>query len=893
METVESSRQSRASRQTLEKAEIINLRNIKKIDYVRISTNLEEFDRVLGGGVVAGSLVLVSGDPGIGKCIAGSTRILNPVSGEFLQITDWEKTLRPILALDNKTNRLRPRPVSAFHNQGIRPVVELKTRLGRTLRCTLNHPMLTPNGWHPVSKLSAGTRIATPRGLPFFGKESMVEHEVKLIAYILSDGSAQSSTSVTTALPEIADDLKDVANKFGMVLRVYNKKHNLAKQYRFVLPHGQRAAARTKIKTALWKVHDQVGIRWQAWARAAQVNYSKLNTWRRGEAAPSQAELQRLAEAVGVPISMLAAKARNQAEMTSPVARFLSSVGLRMVTAKNKSVPDCVFRLPKHQLALFLKVLFSCDGSVYVTKNSTPALSYSTISHRLAQDIQHLLLRFNFITKLRTKSQQVNGSYYQAYELQMLGLASVQLFLHEIGIWGREKAKVKIKQLSVPVLPSTHFDTIPTGPVFWEHLQEVTGGISLRLVSRQAGVTIRYRRQDRPLARTTVAAISRVYPSPYLKSLVLGDVYWDEIESITLVGKERVYDLTVSGEVNFVANDLIIHNSTLLTQLALNIEGGLYVAGEESARQIKMRVDRIRPGADLSVLNETDVDVIIGAIKQNSWSLVIVDSIQTLETSDLESVAGSVGQVRECAHRLQKVAKALHIPIFLVGHVTKEGNLAGPKTLEHVVDVVLSLEGEQGNIFRVLRSTKNRFGPTDEVGIFEMEGAGLIQVKNPSKLFLEQKVDGPGSAVVVTASGRRPILVEIQALVTKSFLPMPRRTGSGIDNNRLQLLVAVLSKRLTLPLFDKDIFVNVTGGLRLDEPAIDLGICMAIISSLKDQTIRPKTIFLGEVGLLGELRAVVQIDSRIKEARKLGFKTIISSQNAKNLAQVLRVAFSG
>lgn len=349
----------------------------------------------------------------------------------------------------------------------------------------------------------------------------------------------------------------------------------------------------------------------------------------------------------------------------------------------------------------------------------------------------------------------------------------------------------------------------------------------------------------------------------------------------------------VAGSLVLVSGDPGIGKSTLLTQLALNIEGGLYVAGEESARQIKIRVDRICPGADLSVLNETDVDVIIGAIEQNSWSLVIVDSIQTLQTLDLESVAGSVGQVRECAHRLQKVAKVLHIPIFLVGHVTKEGNLAGPKTLEHVVDVVLSLEGEQSNIFRVLRSTKNRFGPTDEVGIFEMEGAGLIQVKNPSKLFLEAKVDAPGSAVVVTASGKRPILVEIQALVTKSFLPIPRRTGSGIDNNRLGLLVAVLSKRLDLSLFDKDIYVNVTGGLRLDEPAIDLGICMAIISSLKDQTVRPKTVFLGEVGLLGELRGVVQIDNRIKEAKKLGFQTVISSQNAKNLAQALKVAFGG
>lgn len=345
----------------------------------------------------------------------------------------------------------------------------------------------------------------------------------------------------------------------------------------------------------------------------------------------------------------------------------------------------------------------------------------------------------------------------------------------------------------------------------------------------------------------------------------------------------------VAGSLILVSGDPGIGKSTLLTQLALNVKNSLYVAGEESARQIKIRVDRINPKANLMVLNETDVDLISEAIRAQKPSLVIVDSIQTLETSDLESISGSVGQVRESAHRLQRLAKDLHIPIFLVGHVTKEGNIAGPKTLEHVVDVVLSLEGDPSNMFRVLRSTKNRFGPTDEVGIFEMEDKGMIEVKNPSKLFLDQKVNAPGSAVVAVLSGIRPLLVEIQALVTKSSLPVPRRTGSGVDNNRLQLLVAVLQKRLGLTLFDQDIFVNVTGGLKIFEPAADLGICMAIISSFKDKVIKEKTILIGEVGLLGELRVVRQIEKRAMEAKKLGFSTVISPNNAKNLSQAVRL----
>jgi DNA repair protein RadA/Sms len=370
----------------------------------------------------------------------------------------------------------------------------------------------------------------------------------------------------------------------------------------------------------------------------------------------------------------------------------------------------------------------------------------------------------------------------------------------------------------------------------------------------------------------------------------------------------------VRGSLVLVSGDPGIGKSTLLTQLALNAESKsqivnrkssendtrstvndqrcLYVAGEESAHQIKLRADRIRKNADLSVLNETDVDQIIDSIKQYHPSLVIVDSIQTLETLDLTSGAGSIGQVRECTYRLQKTAKGLHIPIFLVGHVTKEGSIAGPKTLEHMVDVVLSMEGDPSTSFRILRSSKNRFGSVDEVGVFEMEEGGLKEVLNPSAMFLEQRVSAPGSAVAAIIGGIRPILVEIQALVTKSYLPSPRRVGTGIDNNRLQLLIAVLIKRLGLPLYDQDVFVNVTGGLKVSEPAVDLAICLSVISSFKDIKIDQKTVLVGEVGLLGELRPVKFLEKRQKEAKKLGFTKIISPENAKSLSDATKLALN-
>lgn len=344
----------------------------------------------------------------------------------------------------------------------------------------------------------------------------------------------------------------------------------------------------------------------------------------------------------------------------------------------------------------------------------------------------------------------------------------------------------------------------------------------------------------------------------------------------------------VKGSLVLVSGDPGIGKSTLLTHLAINVANVLYVAGEESPSQIKLRVDRINPQTKLAILSETDVDVTVATIKGLNPSLVIIDSIQTLQTSDLSSVAGSVGQVRECAYRLQRLAKETHIPIFLVGHVTKEGAVAGPKTLEHLVDVVLSLEGDQTSQFRILRGNKNRFGPTDEVGVFEMLERGMEEVKNPSKLFLESKQNAPGSVVTAIITGLRPLLVEIQALVVKTSLSFGRRVTLGIDNNRLQLLVAVLQKRLNLPLFQYDIFVNVTGGLRISEPAADLAIILSLASSLKDQVIPQKTVFIGEVGLLGEIRPVKSLDKRIAEAKKLGFTRVISSKNAKNISEIIK-----
>jgi DNA repair protein RadA/Sms len=303
----------------------------------------------------------------------------------------------------------------------------------------------------------------------------------------------------------------------------------------------------------------------------------------------------------------------------------------------------------------------------------------------------------------------------------------------------------------------------------------------------------------------------------------------------------------------------------------------LYVSAEESAQQIKLRADRLGVDADqLWVLSETNLAEIVEAAEAQKPGLLIVDSIQTVYLDEITSAAGSVSQVRECTARLIQWAKPRNVPVFIIGHVTKEGTIAGPRVLEHMVDAVLYLEGDRYHQYRILRGVKNRFGSTDEVGVFEMADAGLREVRNPSEAFLEERRgDSTGSTVAVTMEGTRPILVEVQALTTSTVFGLPRRSANGLDASRLQLLVAVLQKRVGLSLGGQDIFANVVGGLKIAEPAVDLAVALAVASSFKERQVEPTTVAVGEVGLSGELRSVNQLDRRVNEAQRLGFKRVI------------------
>lgn len=346
----------------------------------------------------------------------------------------------------------------------------------------------------------------------------------------------------------------------------------------------------------------------------------------------------------------------------------------------------------------------------------------------------------------------------------------------------------------------------------------------------------------------------------------------------------------VSGSLVLIGGDPGIGKSTLLLQaadhLARSGEPVLYVSAEESPQQIKLRGNRMGANAPtLYLLAETSLERIIAHIGALKPRAVVVDSIQTVFTSTLESAAGSVSQVRESAGRLMLLAKGSNIPIFLVGHVTKDGSLAGPRVLEHLVDTVLYFEGDAGHPFRILRAVKNRFGSTNEIGVFEMKSEGLLPVMNPSELFLAERPLGvAGSVVVAAMEGSRPLLVELQALVSSSPFGTPRRTTIGVDHNRLSLLVAVLEKKVGLTMAGQDIFLNVAGGVKLNEPAADLGMIMAVASSHLDKPVDPGVLLLGEVGLAGEVRGITQPELRAREAAKLGFsRCLLPAGNVKQV----------
>lgn len=355
----------------------------------------------------------------------------------------------------------------------------------------------------------------------------------------------------------------------------------------------------------------------------------------------------------------------------------------------------------------------------------------------------------------------------------------------------------------------------------------------------------------------------------------------------------------VKGSLILLGGEPGIGKSTLILELCDKITGEgkvLYVSGEESAEQIKLRADRIGiNNDDILFLGETDIDIVKENIEELQPKLVIIDSIQTMYSDDLTAAAGSVSQVREITSQIMRICKSKQITTIIIGHVTKDGTIAGPRVLEHMVDTVLYLEGERYFSYRILRGVKNRFGSTNEIGMFEMKGEGLVEITNPSEILISERDDNPsGSCIVASMEGTRPMLIELQALTTLSVFGIPKRTANGLDYNRLAVLIAVLEKRANLQIGGQDIYVNVVSGIKLNEPSIDLGIVCVCASSFKNIPIPKDTVIMGEVGLTGEVRRINMIEKRLKEAEKLGFKRcIIPENNKKHLEEKFKMEIIG
>lgn len=792
------------------------LTDIKASQMQRISTGISELDRALGGGLVNGQVVLLAGEPGIGKCVVGETFI--PTENGLMRILDlMPKDAK--LGFTSYRNGIQSVNGKEFTNQfyksDLQPTKKFSTRMGYSLQATYEHPVLTlstfgQKEWKTLKELQIGDYVAIQRHGQIWGKNVKIPHfdfEVRTnaivpkfpnkidenTAYCLGlltgDGGLtdRANINLTTNDPSIAKTFEDWIKSLG--LKVYS------------LPRGYRLSVNNRI----------------------------IRLW-------------------------------------------LENLGMKPVLSINKSIPNIILKTPKKIVRSYLQGLFDTDGSANTNiKGSMPGvIEFCSASKQLANEVHLLLLQFGIVGKLRFKKNNKHG----AWIIGLLG-DNARLFYKNIGF--RLDRKQSAKNL-LSITNNNNLDVIPYLPK-----------LNFLKIPHEFRHDRRYLKGLRAPSYEKLKFIAEFVPE--LKSLLEPNFYWDEIKSIGESGVAECFDLCVPKSHSFVSNGVVSHNSTVLLQLANNLDKVMYVSGEESSSQVAIRAERLGiKNKNIDFLESTDVDEIISSLStvHGSLSAVIVDSIQTMSTTDLTGLAGSVGQVRECAFRLLKYAKSKNIPLFLVGHVTKEGTVAGPAVLSHIVDTVLWFEGDKKSNLRLLRCVKNRFGSTDEVGIFSMEDKGLKSLDNPEKLFLEPGTTSvAGSVVSILMEGSRSILVEIQSLVVPTKMAFPRRVAQGIDSKRLEMLLAVLFRRANVPMYDMDVFVNVAGGIKANDPSMDLAICLSIASAFYDKPLPKKFIAVGEIGLSGEIRKVGMQEKRIKDSKRLGFTNIASLNEFKYLPQVI------
>lgn len=744
-------------------AGVATLADVEPLPGVRVATGIAGLDRVLGQdfrtlkrGLHVPSVVIFGGAAGCGKCVSGATRVLDPSTGDYLPITAWSLRQRPVVAIDSMSLRLRARAVLAFRSNGVRDVVEVTTRLGNKIRCTPDHPVLTPAGWCHVSDVGVGGRLAAPRELPFFGQEPLDERHARLLGYMIGDGSigAAEACSFTTASAEDEADIVAIAAWMGASVRRYPKKGSSARSLRFYVDREERRACRLVFAAEL---RAAMGSRRGAQAdlaRRAGVSVALVWQWLKGGSVPTPEVLRRIASVVHRPYDELRSAAYERARKTNPVARFLREAGLGGTRSGTKFVPDCVFRAPRASVAAFLCALFSTDGSVFVNKQGSAQFYYATTSERLARDVQHLLLRFGIVSRLRCKTVRALGRPYRSYGVVVVGVREVRCLLGQIGIHGRDAAKAQIAGMKeAKIAPSTR-DTVPTDMDFWRAVRRaVPEG------NQRDGTAPDPRRAGRPLARKTVQRIAARSRDPRLTALACGDVYWDEIVSLVAAGREEVFDIEVQGDASFFAEGLFVHNSTLTMAMAAKIQcrGFLYVSSEQTLQEIRANADRWRIAPDalarIPVFYSRELGDVLAKVRQLDPQVVVMDSLNELVDTPNDSNDAHANLVRHTA-AFKAEAEASDRAFVLISHLNKKEELAGVQRVVHLCSAVMYITKSGRRQRQLACPTKNRFGDTAEVAHFDMTSEGLKEREPPPPT--EEGAAGSGARRRKGASGARP-----------------------------------------------------------------------------------------------------------------------------------------
>ncbi len=673
-----------------------------------VSTGFVEMDKMTAG-LQRGELVIIAGRPSMGKCVASGSRILNPESGALETIDDCVRERRGNVASLDARGRLQSALASDFVDDGVKPVFELKTQLGRRVVVTAPHPFLTPNGWQPLMSLQPGMCVAVPRVLPFFGKRQLADSLVKLAAYFIADGGlTQNVPMFTNANPRVLRDFIAAVNHFpSMRCRIEASGGTRTPTVRVVRNFEAIRQARRAFSERLGAFLSERGLSLTALARSLGVSTSAVHHWTTGATAPATGLLSRLSGAgFDFPASKLGPSIHKNGD--NPVKQWLVEVGLWGKSAHAKRVPGVIFELPREQLALFLNRAFTCDGSIYVQNGDQAAISYSTVNELLARDIQHLLLRFGIVAKLRYRTVPYRGVRRTAYELRIVRQEDIARFVQDIGIFGKERAAANALRVSSTKRPKVNLDVIP--PEVWGLIERKKGTRSWADIGRALGLKEHGNLHvgSRGISRVRLRRIAEVLDDAELANLATSDVYWDRIESIEYVGERQVYDLTVPDHHNFVAEDIVVHNTTLAINIAENAALGNKVPAaifsmEMSAEQLSFRMlssigrieqTRLRTGklldedwprVDSAVSMMSDAPIFIddsGALtptevrararrlkREHGLGLIVVDYLQLMQVTG--TVENRATEISEISRSLKALAKELDVPVIALSQLNR------------------------------------------------------------------------------------------------------------------------------------------------------------------------------------------------------------------------------